>query len=127
MEKSKAMKVFDEVEAAAKIIAAKYGLELSPTGRYGADGMTSTLRFKETVVSEAGVTQTKALLTAAGYLWNRIDVNKPFMSRGVQYRLVDYRPKAHKFPWVGVDELGNRLCFPDETVKKYCSMETQPA
>ena len=123
MDKKVADKIFNEIEAAAHAIAKKYGVALTPRGSWGADGMTSTLRFKDLVVSESGLTQTKALLTAAAYPWNRVDVNKPFTSRGVEYHLVDYRPKASKFPWVGQDALGNRLCFPDATVKKFCSLE----
>lgn len=125
MDKATAQKISAEMQVAAAAIAAKHGLAFSVNrGTFSNTDYTFKGTFNEVVKSESGdATQTAKLLSRAKLFG--IDPSKPVTSRGISYTLVDYQDRAHKYPWVAQDALGNRIRFPDATVQKFCS--TQPA
>lgn len=129
MDKKTAEKISAEMQAAAKIIAAKHGLSFSVNrGTYSGTDYCFKGTFNEVVASAAvgGVVQTAKLLSRARTFG--IDPSKQVIGRGgISYTLVDYQDRAHKYPWVGQDGLGNRLRFTDDTVQRQCAAATQAA
>lgn len=128
MDKKTAEKISAEMQAAARTIAAKYGLAFSPgRGLYSATDFNFKGSFKDVVqVSGDRPAQTATLIVHARMAG--IDAHKQVLSSrdGQYYTLVDYQTRARKFPWVGQNTKGERLRFPDVTVRSQCAL-TQSA
>ena len=129
MDQKIADKISADMQAAARTIAAKYGLAFAPQrGTYSSTDYNFKASFKDVVqpASGEGPAQTAALLGMCRMYG--VDPSKQVIGRGgISYTLVDFQARAHKYPWVGQDALGNKLRFTDEIVQRQCKLAAQPA
>lgn len=86
-------------------VGAKYGYKVTPNGGSLGTGLTDA-KIKFNVLSMVISTDGKNSVAVSGRakseaLFERIDISKSFTdSKGKTHRVIDYRPRAHKSPWV---------------------------
>lgn len=87
-------------------LGAKYGMDVNFAGGQMGENEAS-VKFK--IIAKGEV---PASVARYGQMYG-IDVNKPFMFQGKPAKIVDFKPRSYKFPWV-IEVGGKRFKLADK-------------
>lgn len=111
----------DEMHAALKGLAEKYGVHVKNAGAtFARDGSNVTYKVAVAVIGEGGVPETKEraafVQLAVLYGLQPTDLDETFVHAGDTVKIIGLAPKSRKFPILGTKH-GKTYKFPVEVVK----------
>lgn len=121
--------VLDEMEAALKPVAEKYGIIIRPgNGRF--DGITFTLKVSCQVLDQNGASKAKSIenqesrrcfeMFAPGAGIQDDALDKEFVFKGNPYRIEGWNPNAPTYPVLARNMATNKTYrFPVDTIKRF--------
>lgn len=125
MDKKKLQQMMTEMAA----VGAKYGFSVTPNGG-SMEANSAKIKFlvRSVSVDASGKTVIEATSKAksAGAM-RGIDITKPVLYKGASYRIIDYRPRAQKYPWVMQGPDGKQICFSHSLVLMGQAVQAKPA
>ena len=104
-----------DLQKASDEIARRHGVQASVRGTFSGTGARFNVTLKDLTVTETGTSVTAIAIQMASILGK--DINKTVSYQGENFTVVDYRPKARRYPWVARgDVTGREICFPDTMI-----------